>query len=71
MYSVTQRIKTIKQPYGGYVKPSSFEIISLEDGFELYENENIYTTLIGLAVDYLTRMQTGTKKEDAFRVSLT
>ena len=71
MYSVTQRIKTIKQPYGGYVKPSSFEIISLEDGFELYENENIYTTIIGLAVDYLTRMQTGAKKEDAFRVSLT
>lgn len=27
MSSVTQRIKEIKQPYGGYIKPNEFEKI--------------------------------------------
>lgn len=70
MYSVTQRVRTIKQPYGGYIKPSSFEKISLEDGLELNDNENIHSALVGLTVDYLTRFQMGTTKENAFQISL-
>lgn len=32
MYSVTSRIKAVKQPWGGYVKPSSFDKIPMNDG---------------------------------------
>ena len=35
MSSVTQRIKEIKQPYGGYIKPNEFEKIQFEDNKEL------------------------------------
>lgn len=48
MYSVTQRIKTIKQPRGGYIKPKEFIEKVLEDGTELNSNENIHASLIGL-----------------------
>ncbi|EOO11224.1 hypothetical protein [Bacillus cereus] len=70
MVSVTQRISKIKQPRGGYVKPKDFNVIELNDGIVLYEEENIHSTLIGLAVDYLTRFTMGTSLEKAFRISL-
>lgn len=69
MASVTQRIKQIKQPYGGYLKPSVFEEIRLNDGKELGE-ENIHSSLVGLTVDYLTRTEMGATPEDAFKISL-
>lgn len=69
--SVTGRIKIIKQPYGGYVKPSEFEIIDLHGGRieDLNENENVHPILIGLAVDYLTRYYTGTKLSEVLMIS--
>lgn len=70
MYSVTQRIKTIKQPRGGYIKPKEFTETVLDDGIELSPNENIHASLVGLAVDYLTRFMTGTPTEEAFQISL-
>lgn len=70
MYSVTQRIKSVKQPYGGYLRPSSFEKIQLEDGHILNDSENIHPSLIGLVIDYMTRFIMGAPKEDAFRISL-
>ncbi len=70
MYSVTQRIKTIKQPRGGYIKPKEFEVTQLSDGIELVENENIHSSIIGLAVDYLTRYMIGATAKDAFSISL-
>lgn len=69
MASVTQRIKEIKQPYGGYLKLSDFEIEEIEDNENLSE-ENIHSSLVGLAVDYLTRVMLGTPVEDAFKISL-
>ena len=39
MKSVTQRIKEIKQPTGGYLNPKELDIIELEDGVELYLEE--------------------------------
>ena len=41
MYSVTQRIKNIKQPRGGYVPRKSFEIIELNDNTKLNEDEKV------------------------------
>lgn len=42
-YSVTQRIKSIKQPYGGYLPRKDFVEESLGEGIEdLYDKENIH-----------------------------
>lgn len=70
MSSVTKRIKEIKQPLGGYIKPSMMKITSLADGKILNENENIHGIIVGMAVDYMTRFLMGAKKVDAFRISI-
>ena len=69
MASVTGRIKQIKQPPGGYLKPSKFEKENFTDG-EILKEENIHATLIGLAVDYLTRLTLGISKQNVFKASL-
>lgn len=70
MKSVTQRIKEIKQPTGGYINPKEFKIIKLEDQIELNNEENINPGLVGLAVDYMTRFMNNNDKENAFKISL-
>ena len=69
MSSVTGRIREITQPEGGYINPSQFGEIQLTDQMELGK-ENIQATLIGTAVDYLTRFMTGDCVEDAFDISI-
>lgn len=69
MYSVTQRISAIKQPYGGYLPVKSFAKQTVSDGFVLNESENIQASLVGTAVDYLTRFMTGESAYDAFHIS--
>ncbi|WP_400206998.1 hypothetical protein [Candidatus Methanomassiliicoccus intestinalis] len=70
MVSVTQRIKQIKQPRGGYINPKQFRVCNLNDSKTLYESENINVGLVGSAVDYMTRFIAGTSAEDAFKISL-
>lgn len=70
MSSVTGRIKQIKQPWGGYIRPSSFTIRTINDGKTLNPIENVHSTIIGMAVDYLTRFIMGTPKNEAFKISL-
>ena len=71
MSSVTHRIKNeIKQPRGGYIGPTKFTVVDLQDGKQLHEEENVYGSLVGSAVDYLTRVDLGAPAEEAFRVSL-
>ena len=51
--SVTQRIKQVKQPRGGYINPRNLTSIPLGDGIEsLNDEENVHASLVGLAVDY-------------------
>lgn len=69
MSSVTGRIAEIKQPKGGYIKPSQFEIYNRNDSLMLSENENVHASIIGMAVDYLTRFVMGTKVTEAFEIS--
>ena len=69
MASVTQRIKQITQPYGGYLPIKSFEKIAFDDGLTLNENENIHAGIIGSAVDYLTRLSLGDSVDKAFHIS--
>ncbi|WP_179863770.1 hypothetical protein [Bacillus toyonensis] len=51
MVSVTQRMSKVKQPRAGYNKPKDFNVIELNDGIDLYGEENLHSTLVGLAVD--------------------
>ncbi len=39
MASVTQRISEIKQPRGGFIKPSAFEKIEYNDGYKKWKME--------------------------------
>uniref|UniRef100_UPI0036D2A588 hypothetical protein n=1 Tax=Streptomyces atratus TaxID=1893 RepID=UPI0036D2A588 len=64
------RVTKTKQPRGGYIKPKDFNVIELNDGIDLYGEENIHSTLIGLSVDYLTRFTMGTSLEKTFKISL-
>jgi len=68
--TVTNRIKEVKQPRGGYLKPSELEIIEYDDGNTLNEKENVHPTLIGLAVDYMTRFMMGAKLMEVFDISM-
>jgi len=69
--SVTQRVKQVKQPRGGYLSPRVFDTYSLGSGLEdLNPKENVHGALVGLTVDYLTRFMTGTPVDEAFRISL-
>lgn len=70
MYSVTQRIRKIHQPYGGYLPIRAFHTTALNDGQFLFPDENIHGSLVGLSVDYLTRFMDGTPVNEAFKISL-
>lgn len=69
MSTVTGRIKEISQPYGGYLPVKDFKVIKRIDD-KILEEENIHKSLVGLAVDYLTRVNLGTQAKEAFTVSL-
>ena len=68
-FSVTQRIDKIKQPRGGYLNPKDLDRIQLPIEKDLKE-ENIYPSLVGTAVDYLTRFSLTKKADEAFAISL-
>ncbi|GAQ19285.1 hypothetical protein OPHB3_3247 [Oceanobacillus picturae] len=70
MVSVTNRVKQVKQPRGGYISPKELIVVDREDGKELYGSENIHSILVGLAVDYLTRFSMGTPKEIVFKIAI-
>lgn len=69
MASVTQRIASIKQPYGGYLPMKLFSKREFDDGKCLNENENIHSSLVGIAVDYLTRYRLEKSVDKAFHIS--
>ncbi len=70
MHCVKFYYTTSKQPYGGYLNKKQFDITTIDDEKILNETENIHASLIGLAVDYLTRFMMGTTVEKAFKISL-
>lgn len=70
MTTVTRRIKQIKQPRGGYIPPKSMTVVEYDDGITLHGTENIHSSLVGMAVDYLVRFVNGENSKDAFRISL-
>lgn len=70
MVSVTTRVSKVKQPRGGYIKPKELSVVEIDDGIDLHAEENVHASLVGIAVDYLTRFTLGTSLEEAFRISL-
>lgn len=70
MSSVTSRATEVKQPRGGYVKPSTFAKTVYDDGNHLEENENIHPSIVGMVVDYMTRFLITTDVENAFNISI-
>ncbi len=74
-WSVTGRARKTKQPRGGYVRPRDMDKTflgqSTNEGLDgLNPDENVAPSLIGLAVDYLTRVMIGDNPTKAFKVSL-
>lgn len=74
MVSVSQRVKQVTQPRGGYINPKTMEVRYLgRDGAAAridHTVENVHSSLVGMAVDYLTRAALGTPASDAFRISV-
>lgn len=70
MVSVTQRIKEINQPRGGYLPIKLFSVEQFEDHRVLHPVESVSPSLVGICVDYLTRLMKGAEARDAFRISL-
>lgn len=70
MYNVTTRARTYKQPRLGYINPNTFQEYEIYKYADLYETENIHASLVGLAVDYLTRYLITNNKEKSFKISL-
>lgn len=68
--SVTRRISQIPQPHGGFINPRAMTVRRLGQGMDsLHTNENVHPSLVGSAVDYLTRLMTGAAAREAFRIS--
>ena len=70
MLNVTGRISMIKQPRGGYLKPSAFQQVQFNDGISADEPENISPSVIGTVTDYLLRFVAGDEIRKAFCVPL-
>ena len=70
MTSVTNRIKAVKQPRGGYIPLKQFSAITLDDGKILNSDESVSPGLVGSAVDYLSRLMNGAQPKEAFKISL-
>ncbi|MGH2861090.1 MAG: hypothetical protein ACRDLT_06210 [Solirubrobacteraceae bacterium] len=73
MTSVVGRIKEVKQPVGGYINPKLFEVrYPGAAGLTPLDHhaETVSPGLVGMAVDYLTRLANGAAPGEAFRISL-
>lgn len=71
MFSVSQRIKSVKQPRGGYINPKTMIQENLVGGIDqLNPEENVHASLIGMTVDYMTRFMSGSPVEIAFQISM-
>lgn len=69
--SVTRRTRLVMQPYGRYVNKADFKTICMGLGEEeLCEEINVHPSLIGMAVDYLTRFILTKELEESFSISL-
>lgn len=67
--SVTGILANTKQPRGGYLPLSNFDMESHCDNLRVVGDYNIAPSLVGLAVDYGTRIALGSDPEETFEVA--
>lgn len=73
MTSVVRRIKEITQPRGGYINPRTMGVTQLGSAEPQrldHKVENVHATVMGMAVDYLSRLANGAEPGAAFQISL-
>lgn len=70
MPSVTQIVGTAHQPRKGYLPLSRFDMTEYSDGRSVSGEYNIHPALVGLAVDYGTRLAQGAPSREVFSVAL-
>lgn len=73
MVSVVARVRQVQQPRGGFINPRSMEVTQLDDGKPSpldHKIESVHSSLVGMAVDYMTRFLIGASPAEAFRISL-
>lgn len=71
VYSVTKRVRSVKQPKGGYIDPEIFEKDCMGAGLEeLNDEENISPSLMHSTLTDLTRVMLGESVENAFEIPL-
>ena len=70
--AVTTRIRMVGQPPGGLPPLSLFDHVSLADRMALHPRsmETVAPDLVGLYMDYMTRIAMGASKRVAFRIPL-
>ena len=68
MSSVTQKVKEIQQPRGGFLPVKKFKKIELYDEYILNNEENIHASLVGLVVDYMARFLSGDTIEYSLQI---
>lgn len=66
--TVSRCAKTIKQPRGGYIKRTDFEVTTFFDTIVQSELENLAPATVGMVVDYLTRLLVTRDKKKAFDI---
>ncbi|AJQ45293.1 hypothetical protein JM47_01550 [Ureaplasma diversum] len=69
MSSVTAVVRKTKQPKNGYLPIKSFEVYSMYKPINR-NNENVHPSLVGLAVDYLFRLNNKEVSQSLFFVAL-
>lgn len=70
MPSVTQIVGTAHQPRKGYLPLSKFDGIEITDDRTVVGNYNVHPSIVGLAVDYGTRLMQGAPPREVFDVAL-
>lgn len=67
---VSRRVRRVVQPDGGFLPVSLFRRVPLGDPTPLRPGENLPAPLVGVVVDYLSRVAMGQDPSAAFRVPL-
>ena len=67
--SSSKMLAGVWQPKGGYLKPGSFKLEAIDDKGIVDSEENVSPGIVGLAVDYLSRVAKGATPREAFIVA--
>lgn len=70
MATVTRRVKETKQPRGGLLPLRNFQCVEMDNFGPVLEKENLHPSIVGMAVDYLSRAIISGDPSHAFQISL-